>query len=860
MSDSFSKPSLSFWRQLSVLTTRYRIGLDCCVLLAVVLLVFWPSLYYGYYSEDFDFALHHAMRPIAKFNELFLPKPLKLSDDTPAFYRPLGFLAWRIAGLFGGTNPIAQHALSLVVHSINTLLVYALFRSIRGLDHKTAWFGAALFAIFPSHSEAIVWSAAHFDQLALCFSLLTILTAIKIRNDLLAALLSSGMYLLALCSKEAAIVASALLVLWLIIQWLNTPNRQTFGRFIAQHCWRLVALGALSIGYLLWRIYLFGDLGGYRQEGVPLHERQSLSDLIEHGKGLLYFALLPLDWPGLLRHSSAIGLVQWLVALLVTSLIVWIALCINQQDKTVGQVIIHPLAFFRLLRLGFSPKRRSLARPPTATNIPPNKQGLYLRVPIDFPKTDNSIGFRISLLNFVLGLGWIIIAIMPALSLVNSWYWLVSSRFFYIGSVGSALLLALGLSWLLNHNNPLLQRAAYGAACGLILLSCAGLLGVNQRWQAASHEIQAILDDLHKAVPEPGLHATFLLPKLPDNHNSVFMFRNGTNAAIQLSYNNPSIQVVPLNSEKPANVARPDRVYAFMMNEGQLIPHPEQDYFSGLYARLGYTPGLPEVDWQGEFGPLEHNEFHQWRWLKEQGCLVLRSEREQVIDLKMILWTPKPQHELTIALQGSRLAQLPVGPEPQELQLASIALQAGEQCLLFQADRAQSIDQSLQNGDQRVVSVAVADVIIELATRLSAPYQPEHPLEVELDGQIAFLGYDIYRADGALRPGQQFTLQTYWKVLQTLKHDLRLQIQLFDRQGQLLYQLERSVVDDHLPPSQWNVGELLRGLTTVSLPEDLPVGPYSVQLQLFDPVSQKVLTLTNAPEQHARSGILLGSW
>lgn len=802
MSHPSSKPSLPFWQLLSAQMTRYQTGLDCCVLMVVVLLVFWPSLNYGYYSEDFDFALTFTSRSIERFGTLFLPSPVKVVNDAPAFYRPLGFLAWRIAGLFGGTDPVAQHALSLALHAINALLVYALFRSIRGLNTKTAWLGAALFAIFPSHSEAIIWSAAHFDQLALCFSLLTLLAAIKIRSDWLAALLSSTLYLLALCSKEAAIITPILLALWLGMQWLQMQDRQGFKLFVAQHIWRIITLGALSVGYLLWRIYLFGNLGGYRQAGVPLHERQSLADLIEHGKGLLYFAFLSLDWPGLLRHSSSNGIVQWLIALLITLVIVGIGIGLKRKQASASQ---H------------------------------------------------------SLQNLLLGVAWIMIAILPPLSLANDWYWLTSSRFFYIGSVGSGLVLALSINWLLEHSSLLLRRVGYCGACGLILVSSAGLLGVNQRWQATSHDIQEILSDIHKAVPEPGLHATFLLPRLPDNQNTIFMFRNGTNAAIQLSYNDTSIQVFPLNSEKPVKVARPDRVYAFMMDEGQIILHPDQNYFAAYYARLGYTPGLTELDWQGEFGQQEQSEFHQWRWLKEQGCLLLKSEREQVINLAMLLWTAKPQHELTISLEGQTITKLQVGPEPQEVQLASITLKAGEQCLHLQSDGAQTIDSSLQNGDQRVVSVAVADVIIELATHLNAAYLPEHPLEVELDEQIAFLGYDIYRANGALWPGQQFTLQTYWKALKRPNQDLHLLVQLLDRRGQLVYQVEQSVVGDDLPTSQWRAGELLRGTTTISLPDDLPIGPYSVQLQLLDPVSQRVLPLTNAPNQ-PNSGILLGIW
>lgn len=226
----------------------------------------------------------------------------------------------------------------------------------------------------------------------------------------------------------------------------------------------------------------------------------------------------------------------------------------------------------------------------------------------------------------------------------------------------------------------------------------------------------------------------------------------------------------------------------------------------------------------------------------------------------MKLWTPKPYYQLHISLEGQPISTIHVGPEPQELRLDSIALSPGEQQLCLESDRAEAIDVSLQNGDQRVVSVAVADVIMEPATRLDARYLPAHRLDAQIDGQIALLGYDIYRADGGLLAGQQFTIQPYWKVLKRPQRDLSLLIQIFDQAGQQIFQSEHEPVAKDLPTSAWETGELLRGLATVSLPDDLPAGPYTIQIQLFDPVSQAILPLSNNPKQRASSGIQLGIW
>src|SRR5690606_29110130 len=87
---------------------------------------------------------------------------------------------------------------------------------------------------------------------------------------------------------------------------------------------------------------------------------------------------------------------------------------------------------------------------------------------------------------FGLGIGWVLIAILPPISLANDIYWLTSSRFFYIGSVGSSFAFALLIKWLLERPYRLASRITLMGSYLLLLFSAAGLLGVNHRWYLAS--------------------------------------------------------------------------------------------------------------------------------------------------------------------------------------------------------------------------------------------------------------------------------------------------------------------------------------------------------------------------------------
>ena len=105
----------------------------------------------------------------------------------------LMYLMWQTFHL----TPVAYHVFSLVLHVVNTLLVYRLAPGPRPLAPMIA---AAFFAIHEGHQEAVMWFSAINELLMFFFGMAALVCWKRSR------VLSLVLFALALLSKESAII------------------------------------------------------------------------------------------------------------------------------------------------------------------------------------------------------------------------------------------------------------------------------------------------------------------------------------------------------------------------------------------------------------------------------------------------------------------------------------------------------------------------------------------------------------------------------------------------------------------------------------------------------------------------------
>lgn len=130
-----------------------------------------------------------------------------------------------------------------------------------------------------------------------------------------------------------------------------------------------------------------------------------------------------------------------------------------------------------------------------------------------------------------------------------------------------------------------------------------------------------------------------------------------------------------------------------------------------------------------------------------------------------------------------------------------------------------------------------------------SPIQP--PVQAEnaaIFGEaLQFLGYET----AGYEAGRPLELLTYWRVKERDGRDLKLFVHVLDETGALVAQHDGlDVATGELPP-----GDELAQLHTLSLPDHLPPGPYTVQTGVYDTTSLTRLPLL--PTEASRDSLTL---
>jgi tetratricopeptide (TPR) repeat protein len=214
--------------------------------------------------------------------------------DT-ASWHPLTWLSWAIDyQLYGGLDTWGYHFTNIVLHGINSALLFLLTLTVFGLNQPAsgsyplrtdsaalagAFFGAALFAVHPQHVESVAWVAERKDVLFLLFTLLSVLAYVKFavcrisrkRRWFLASL---AFFLLALLSKPMVVTFPFVLLLLDIYPLRRSRLLDPVDRNIAQQ--RLWALIKEKLPFFLlsaFAILLALKFAGAVLQDIPIQYR-----------------------------------------------------------------------------------------------------------------------------------------------------------------------------------------------------------------------------------------------------------------------------------------------------------------------------------------------------------------------------------------------------------------------------------------------------------------------------------------------------------------------------------------------------------------------------------------------------------
>ena len=232
------------------------------VLLAAALLpllVYWPTLSYGFLLDDFVlFQKSESLSDLGSIPRGFLTDvgALRKGTDTvnSSYYRPVFLALSTLYYQAVGGDPSDWHAASMVLAALIGALACGFFLRL-GLSPPVALLGSLVFSLHPSHVSSIAWASGLQELLAALFvlcALHAILTFERENRGPLPLVLAALFYVLALLSKEVAIALLPFAGLWAL------HKRKDAG---ARRLWQTTGvLAVLTVLYLIVRVSVLGGL------------------------------------------------------------------------------------------------------------------------------------------------------------------------------------------------------------------------------------------------------------------------------------------------------------------------------------------------------------------------------------------------------------------------------------------------------------------------------------------------------------------------------------------------------------------------------------------------------------------------
>ena len=211
---------------------RFPVWLLAVLLAMVTMALYWPATRQEFVIYDDDLyvtANLHVQRGLTWEN-------LKWAFVTPvcANWHPLTILSHMLDCQMYGLKPWGHHLTSVLLHALNTVLVFLLLRGLTGAVWRSAVV-AALFAVHPLHVESVAWVAERKDVLSTLFGLLSLLFYVRYVQSNRAI----GHYLLTLFFLALGLMSKAMLVTW------------PFGMLLLDY-WPLARLKADGFWRLVW--------------------------------------------------------------------------------------------------------------------------------------------------------------------------------------------------------------------------------------------------------------------------------------------------------------------------------------------------------------------------------------------------------------------------------------------------------------------------------------------------------------------------------------------------------------------------------------------------------------------------------
>ena len=232
-------------KESSAAQSPWRERIVLCFAVAASYASVWPNEFV--FDDKFLIIYNVLLRHWSTLPDLLTSNNMAGSGEASGFYRPVPMLLHFFIYQAFGASTVAFHALNVALQALNACLLYH-FGSRAGFKKGAAFAAALLWAVHPLHTEAVAYMSSTPELLWATFCLLGLIVLLPDFSPR-RMWLTAAFFMLALGSKEVAVVFPALVV---ISFFLTSKNRTRLTAYF-----RTWPLWLLAIGYTIaWMLFI----------------------------------------------------------------------------------------------------------------------------------------------------------------------------------------------------------------------------------------------------------------------------------------------------------------------------------------------------------------------------------------------------------------------------------------------------------------------------------------------------------------------------------------------------------------------------------------------------------------------------
>jgi tetratricopeptide (TPR) repeat protein len=245
--------------------------LPVALLVLLCLIVYYNSLSNEFVYDDFGSIVEnkYIKQPGQFLSSLFNQSYFKIAG-LEASYRPVATLSYFFIYAFAELNPFYYHLASLLLHTLNAVLVFWMANLILK-NQLGALIAGLLFASHPALSEAVNCISFNEDPLTALFFLLSLIFYIRLRAEYVSSnirgySLALIFYFLGLLSKEMAITLPTVILLYDVVLRDGQRDRLTIQHLLntlEKRAYFYSGYVAVSLVYVFIRFFILYNPGGY---------------------------------------------------------------------------------------------------------------------------------------------------------------------------------------------------------------------------------------------------------------------------------------------------------------------------------------------------------------------------------------------------------------------------------------------------------------------------------------------------------------------------------------------------------------------------------------------------------------------